>query len=157
MWLHQEEGRKERAGREGRSLWSDRQTDTTNRPTNQRSEIHMNRLIKQQTRPKWPQILGGLMTGYKSGSQFPQTNNGMGAPLIPPYVTALECTNRTTGKGPRSDSHPRNFQFPGKLESLKLLYVRSRTSSDENPPNPRGRSHSRFMLQREGEGAHCTV
>ena len=52
-----------------------------------------------------------------------------------------------------SDSHPRNFQLPGKLESLKLLYVRSRTSSDENPPNPRGRSHSRFMLQREEEGA----
>lgn len=36
-------------------------------------------------------------------------------------------------------------KLPGSVFSLKLLYVRSRTSRTGNAPNPRGKLYRRFM------------
>lgn len=40
-------------------------------------------------------------------------------------------------------------KFPGKLDSLKLLYVKSNTSRTANAPKPRGNESKRFILQKK--------
>lgn len=37
-------------------------------------------------------------------------------------------------------------KFPGKLDSLKLLYVKSKTSSTAKAPKPLGNESKRFIL-----------
>lgn len=52
-----------------------------------------------------------------------------------------------TKKGKASKENlPRMKKLAGSDLSDKLLYVKSRTSSDGNAPNPRGKVFSRFIL-----------
>lgn len=40
-------------------------------------------------------------------------------------------------------------KFPGKLVSLKLLYVKSNTSRTAKAPKPRGNESKRFILEKQ--------